>query len=392
MLGTTIFLAGSEIEKLALALLQNGVKWVLFSYFYILRFKRTGMIERLQREYPDVQWLLDSGAFTYAVQKTRPGGPGIFLPEPEQYVRGYFDYIERFGERWVRIAEPDLDGIPGMPISVQQVTDWREEMLTRWPHLPIMPCWHAWRSWTAWEQYLADPRIKHLSFGRSSGDDVLRRKMCTTAHQAGKTVHGFGFTKINTSLKHGVEVDSTDSTSWLMGQKYGISYVFENAKWIVLTKDEKRKRAQFRRYYERIGCDYKLIEKDDLAEVRKANVLAWKLLADWFHVRKERRDVVLEGWLEHGHLPVLPRSEEFVHPGRVVPLERTALDLRGSSARERNALETVIARAKALPRDGEGGVVLHESAVSRPRGILREFGVGISDTRAKARPIPFEKE
>lgn len=181
------------------------------------------------------------------------------------------------------------------------------------------------------------------------------------------------------------------NTSWLMGQKYGITYIFENARWIVLTKDEKAKRAQHRRYYERIGCDYKLIEKDDLAELRKANVIAWRMLADWFHVRKERRDVVLEEWKEHGHLPVLPRSEEYVHPGRVMPLERTTLDLRGSSARERNALEMVIARARALPRDEEVGVVLPETTLVRPRGILREFGVGISEARPRAIPRPLKE-
>jgi hypothetical protein len=272
--GTSIFLAGGEVEALTKALMENRVKNVLYSYYYILTMRREAAIERWMNQYPYVNWFLDSGAYTYGMKfKEEPEK----LPPLKTYLRRYFAYIEATGHRWCRITEPDMD-IAGE--SMEKVAIWREEMLSSWPHLNVTPVWHKTRCVEEWYRYVMDKRIKTLALGSGDFGDVGQaRKLILLAQSYGKPVHGFGMTRINTILKQ-VPVDSADSTSWVFGQKMGSIYIFQNNTFKVLAKDQKNKRKLYKTYFKNIGCDPKLIIADDIAEVRKANIIAWRVLAD----------------------------------------------------------------------------------------------------------------
>ncbi len=299
IVGTTIYFAGGEVETLTRALLDNGVKNVLYSYFYVLLMRREKFISRIQEEYPDVRFFLDSGAFTYAVQTKNNHS----LPPYDVYVRRYFDYVEEYGSKYSRIAEPDLDGIKEMSeITIDMVDNWREEMLTRFPTLNVMPVFHGWRGPEAFWHYCADDRIKTMALGRYSGTEGAMRRMVMAAHKEGKPVHGFAMTKIQTTLKR-VPFDSCDSTSWVMGQKYGTLYIFRGNKFIVLTAENngKDRRKLYKRYYAAIGCDAQKIINDDLYEVRKCNVISWRMMAERLEeVAKRQGHNLMEGF---GHNP-----------------------------------------------------------------------------------------
>ena len=316
---TVIYFAGGEVEALSKALLENGVRRVLYSYYYIQQMGREGAIERLQEMNPHVEWFLDSGAFTYWM-KARDQ-PEKLMPVHE-YKRRYFDYIAATGERWSRIAELDLENT-FEDVTLDTVDEWREEMLDRWPHLPIMPVWHSVRGPEEWTSYCRDERIRYIAIGsglsmaspsasyeaknhqrlkdeenrtfwdwetervkvggvvglQSTG---LIRRMVNEAHQWNKIVHGFGMTRVNTALKL-IPFDSVDSTSWLMAQKFGTIFVFQANKFILLGKDglmKKDRRKMFRKHFERIGVDWEKVESDDVSECRKASILAWRRLSD----------------------------------------------------------------------------------------------------------------
>jgi Intein splicing domain len=70
------------------------------------------------------------------------------------------------------------------------------------------------------------------------------------------------------------------NTSWVFGQKAGTLYIFRANKFIVLPKDKKGQRRMYRAYFRNIGCDPQKVIDDDLYEVRKANILAWRGLAE----------------------------------------------------------------------------------------------------------------
>lgn len=284
---TAIFLAGAEVETLTRALLDNGARRILYSYYYIYQMRREGFIARMQEEYPDVEWFLDSGAFTYwAKFKSEPEA----LPPWKIYKKLYFSYINDTWERWCRIAELDLDHMDG--ITIDMIADWREEMITNWPKANICPVWHPSRGPEDWTNYVRDKRFRHLCIGSGQRDSGLVRRMVMEARQRNKTVHGFGMTKVNTQLQQ-IPYDSVDSTSWLMGQKFGTLFVFQNNKFRLLGKDGsmgKNVRKLYRTHFTKIGVDWRKIEADDVAEVRRANILAWtRLGARLEEIRKRQK-------------------------------------------------------------------------------------------------------
>jgi len=139
---------------------------------------------------------------------------------------------------------------------------------------------HPWRGIERWKSYIEDPRIKVLGIGMGRWNVGELRRMVMMAHMAGKPVHGFGMTKVNTILKY-VPLDSADSSSWLSGQKFGTQYIFNGRSFITLTQKNraKQRRKQYKKYFESIGCDYHKILEDDVQEVRKSNAIAWIRLA-----------------------------------------------------------------------------------------------------------------
>jgi hypothetical protein len=368
----------TEVETLTRALLDGGVKSILYSYFFIESMRREAFVDKMQREYPHVRWFLDSGAFSYMAQWSSGRSS---LPDPYKYFERYCQYIETYGSRFCRIAELDLDhGVKAL--SPREVTEWREEMVRRWPHLPVMPVWHPSRGTAGWKEYLADPRFKFVGLGGGTAQQSVgyQRQMVMAAHRAGKRVHGFAMTKVQTVLKE-VPYDTVDSTSWVMGQKFGTLYVFRHNRFFQLGKDQgKDKRMLFRAYFRAIGVDPELIDDSDknlkriarlrknqvaavqkeyarrrrhplfltpeeaakklaIAEVRKANVCAWRMLADRLETiqkRRERRHAALASGQE--------RQVDLEHP----PTERVGVMevLFGRPPREREDRE----EARFTPR------------------------------------------
>ena len=263
------------------------------SYYYIYSMRREGFIARMQEQYPDVEWFLDSGAFTYWAKYEKEPEK---LPPWKKYKKLFFTYVNDTWERWARIAELDLDHVEG--IDLDMLAEWRDEMFDRWPQANICPVWHPSRGADEWTSYVRDPRIRHICIGSGQKNDGLIRRMVTTAHQWNKTVHGFGMTRVNTSLQR-IPYDSVDSTSWLMSQKFGTMFIFKDNKFRLIGKDagmsKKQSRMPWRNHFKRLGLDWRKIEADDVAECRKASIIAWRRLSDRLQEIRKRQGRSLYG-------------------------------------------------------------------------------------------------
>lgn len=325
---TAIFLAGAEVETLTRALLDNGVKSILYSYYYIHVMRRERFIEQIQREHPDVRFFLDSGAFTYWTK---------FRAEPEKlphwraFKAAYYKYIEGTWERWYRISELDLDNtFPEITLGL--LAEWRDEALERWPTANFMPVWHGNRGPEEWTWYCRDKRFKCMAIGSGLPYLGLHRRMIIEAHRWNKAVHGFGMTRFN-ALRF-LPYDTVDSTSWLMGQKFGTLFIFKDNEFKLLGKDRgggKAARRLYKLYFKRIGCDPRLIIADDTAEVRKANILAWRRLSDRMEEVAKRQRRTIEAIYPDG---VMPRLNETYPWG--APKDRADGDVTGNRPRERD--------------------------------------------------------
>jgi hypothetical protein len=166
-----IFFAGGEQNTLSKALLSNGVKHVLYSYFYIWQHHREYGVFDHQMNNPEVEFFLDSGAFSYMSAVKMDNN----LPPVEEYAQMYFRFIQKYGTRYSRIAELDLDYAEG--VTMEQVRKWRAEMLSSWPNLPIIPVWHKERGVGEWELYCKDKRYQHLGFGSGVADYGLMMRL-----------------------------------------------------------------------------------------------------------------------------------------------------------------------------------------------------------------------
>jgi hypothetical protein len=280
---TVIYFAGAEVERLTQALLDNGVRHILYSYYYILLQRREKFVEKMQDRYPDVSWFLDSGAFTFGV-KSRCGDE--HLPW-RSFLRSYMNYLRQYGYRYQKIAELDLDWAE-LGVRYQTVDEWRDIFFDLQPRLPIMPVWNTGRGMESWERYLKDDRIKHLGVSGQVLSPGTLMRLLQGAHAVKKPVHGFAMTKMNT-LRY-AWFDSVDSSTWALGQRYGILYVWRGDKMIILNAAHKHQRKLYHRYFERIGCDArKIIKEDDKDEVRKCNIISWKLVSDRLQERSRQR-------------------------------------------------------------------------------------------------------
>lgn len=275
------------MEGATKALIDNGATKILYSFYYIERLQRQGFIRRIQEANPHVQFFLDSGAFTYWTMFE--AAPQKLMPWRE-YKRRYFDYIAETWPRWSRIAELDLDET--FPeITLDRVDEWREEMFEEWPEAPITPVWHPNRGMETWTHYCRDERIRYLAIASSHKNVGQTRRMIWEAHSRNKLVHGFGMTRVKSILSL-LNYDSVDSSSWLKAQRFGVLFVFQNNTFKVLRPDVGRgkgERRAFRTYFKNIGIDWRLIEKDDVGECRKANVIAWRRVSDRLEeIRKQQ--------------------------------------------------------------------------------------------------------
>jgi hypothetical protein len=279
-----VYFAGAEAEKFTLMLLDSGVRSILYSYHYILEYRREAFLSRMMLQHPDVSFFLDSGAYTFGM-KARKGESHISW---EKYNDRFMRYVAEFGHQYDRIAELDLDW-SGLPVTPQMVDEWREEMMDESPSLPILPVWNRGRGDPAWDRYVRDERLKHLGIASGAGSLGSLAVKANQANAAGKTVHGFAMTKM--SIFNYVRFDSCDSSSWIFGQKYGTLFVWRGDKMIMLTSAQKRDRRLYAKYFETIGCDPKKVIEDDVAEVRKCNIMSWKFLADRVEEQGRQRDI-----------------------------------------------------------------------------------------------------
>lgn len=327
LVGSVIFLAGGEVDKLSRALIDGGIRNILYSYYYIKQMKREKAIDRIIKDNPDVRFFLDSGAFTFAEKYVDPEERKK-LPPSDVYVGQYFNYIDQYGYHYNRIAEADFDS-KGL-VTTDEVDEWRDQMYSRWPNAPIVTIWHGVRGMEYWRSYCRDPQLLHLGIGSSDRRQYGRLiGMINEAHRWGKTVHGFALTEIKTSATY-LPFDTIDSSSWVNAQKYGTTFIFKHNKFIVLGNQDKDQRALYRSYFKNIGCDPKLILADDINENRKASVIAWRMVAARleymrkFHRKINPDQVEIDGWgsKEPKDIPK-PRDEDLeqayreLEPGKI---------------------------------------------------------------------------
>lgn len=156
-------------------------------------------------------YLLDSGAFSFLQGKKHV--------DFDRYVDEYIDFINAL--KVDHFFEMDIDKIVGLP----KVEEFRRRIESRTGKQPI-PVFHRERG----KEYFMD-MCKHYPYVAIGGMTMgaIRNQynkvlpwFIETAHEYGAKIHGLGFTDFGHVER--CRFDTVDSTSWIVGGKFGNIY------------------------------------------------------------------------------------------------------------------------------------------------------------------------
>ncbi len=276
-----LFLAGAETFHDLM--MEHDAPFRLYTYYALRNDKRLGSklgdLRRLKKEKPWVRIFLDSGAFSIVAdyfQKRRK----IDL---HAYGENYCDFVEQYHELFDIVAELDIEATN--QIHRDYVWKWYDRLWAA-AGKKLIYVWHPHRGLQEYGSILNEEDHRWIGIAANTAAKYGTGKamqMIGAARRAGKHVHGFGQTRIQTDLKF-TRWTSADSSTWLAGDKYGATFVFRGGKLTRLSSFEDkqaraRQRKLLRKYFEKIGVDPKRIEADEVEEVRKSSLIAWILFA-----------------------------------------------------------------------------------------------------------------
>lgn len=187
---------------------------ILESYFYA---RKNVWFERLYFKGCDL--LLDSGAFTFMASGKRV--------DWDKYVEEYAAFINKYQIQ--KFFELDIDSIVGL----QEVERLRAKLETLTGRKCI-PVWHKSRGIDYWRKMCSE--YDYIGIGGIVSKEIPRsilpqiaNKLIAYAHAKGVKVHLLGYTPCDI-LAEGINLDSADSTTWIVGNRAGVVYKFDGRK------------------------------------------------------------------------------------------------------------------------------------------------------------------
>jgi len=261
-----LFMSGGENTKHAEKMIGGGATNILCSYYYLKRKKGTSpwIFDNIPK---GGRILIDSGAHTIKQGDISEGDQKIFYGK---YVEEYLNWAHKNQDKIFAIVELDIEESTSLELVewLQKTYFYPFEKLH--PNILVCYVWHEPRGFKGWTEMCK----KHRYVGLGGNLPLSRyRAMITTATKYKALVHGFAMTKPDVMVK--ANFYSVDSTRWLTGEQYGCTFIWSRTHMIEFQKDDKSQRKRYKKYYQKLGLNFKNIIADDRFELGKANVAAW---------------------------------------------------------------------------------------------------------------------
>lgn len=200
-------------------------------------------------------------------------------PNIEQYVRGLIDFTSEYSEYLDAYAELDVDELVGY----DTVTKWRE----LWMAAGLGPIVTIHGSQTREQQqdtlaFSVKCGSHYIGVGKGMQNDAsgsLTQWLAdyrSTLEKDKIKVHGWAMSKINNILR--MPFYSVDSTTWISGQVYGMTYVYEPGSLRMKSYDNTQKdviRSQLVGTVAKLGLDTEKFLLDDPHVVADYNAAQW---------------------------------------------------------------------------------------------------------------------
>jgi len=253
------FFAGAENPTHFPVLEKLKMPYILMSY-YNIRDRRN--IENYLKNCKKfgAEIMLDSGAHT--LQK------GKVSIDFDKYVDSYIDFLKKYGKYFEAFVELDVDNIVGL----ERVEKWTEKITKEVGRQPIV-VWHRGRGFDYWKKMCEKYEYVGFSgFVSGTGQGEVPNKyvgiFLNVAKQNKTKVHGFGYTKPELVKRYNFY--SVDSSSWLIGCRWGGVCVFNGKSLVMYSKKQ---------FYEK----YKKFNNLTNFDINYFNASNWKRYSEYIN-------------------------------------------------------------------------------------------------------------
>lgn len=256
-------------------LLNNGIKEILVSYYYLK--KRKSFFADFLPEFREKggTFMTDSGGFSFIGWGHSVGDnftkAAHWIPYLEEYVQWVHD---NYKDIYV-IANLDMDNIVGR----EAVDEWNMKYFKPLESL-VNVVYVAHFDHT---KMYGDPNgMKRVREYLNAYDYVgVNHEMAPISSQVfalaaakKRRIHGFGWTSI--PMLQSQPFFSVDSTTWLGGARYGTTYMHDGKNFRVIDYKRKYLRKTKKNLCKKLGVSFQGLVEDNINSVHPVNIDGWK--------------------------------------------------------------------------------------------------------------------
>lgn len=275
---SVMFMSASQIKD-AGVLLDNGMRDILVSYHYIRKRKKYVENEILPRIRDEGGYFMtDSGGFTILNTELRKIGQQAYDPEHwKEYLEEYVGWLNDWKDYIYVAANMDLDNVVGR----EAVDEWNQKYFAPLQkHMNIAfvvqkdteKMYRDDNGHKRLAEYMRHYDYVGINAKWRNNKDLMHAIQMSKRHKV--RIHGFAITSIP-SLKQ-FPLFSADSTSWLFGDSFGITFQYDGKNFRTLSRHKKNERKIRRPHWEQEGIDVYAAMADNVAHLHAQNIWAWK--------------------------------------------------------------------------------------------------------------------
>jgi hypothetical protein len=281
-----VYLSGIEKKDILRVMFDAKQKYILMSYLYLKK-KKVSLKDIIDQSGYGIKIMIDGGARTFH----KKGVVGVLGSADKtavgDYIKKYADWLDKNRDYIEMGVELDIHGSP---------IDTDATEIERYPYEEIIE--YREKIWKPLHDSGLDTCLvlhgEPMEETRKFSDYIGVSKQTTEIGSLPKVVSEAK--RLNVRL-HGVAVTgqeirrfkftSVDSTTWLDGARYGVTFKFTGSTMLFIDMHHKYRRKSFKKKCNEIDVDFEKFRADDAAEVNRFNIFQWKEYSDYLENRWE---------------------------------------------------------------------------------------------------------
>lgn len=237
-----VYLAGAETCYAGYGFIPRDEASIFSTYFY--RDQATKLLEKTSADVRTGLITIDSGAhsFFHAAGFSCVAGQSKNAKNvsPDEYIEGYFRWVEMVYDRIDYFVELDLQDIVGL----DKVKQWRQEWKRRGLFDKCITVMHSCDTWRDFEELVDTSESRYIGLEGYRQKKLRLPLMKCAQYCYDRQVKTHCFAMTSSKIMRDYPFYSVDSSTWTTAQRYGMVQVFDKGEMKSYRRDEQlHKRA-----------------------------------------------------------------------------------------------------------------------------------------------------